>query len=87
MKWFRVIWCDAFAGDILWLEGLNVQRTEMILGKLAKMLYEWVYEEQSVSRETIYGIEILNEPWGKYQGIQLVIFSVSFIPHSSLQLL
>ena len=66
IKWFIVIWCDVFAGDILWLEGLNVQRTEMILEKLAKMLYEWVYEEQSVSRETIYGIEILNEPWGRY---------------------
>ena len=66
IKLFIVIWCDTFAGDILWLEGLNVQRTEMILAKLAKMLYEWVYEEQSVSRETIYGIEILNEPWGRY---------------------
>ena len=54
-----------FQGEIRWLEGLNVERTETVLRKIAEIVHEWIYIEQSISQETIYGIEVLNEPWGK----------------------
>ena len=52
------------AGEIGWLEGLNVDRTEMVLNKISKILHDWI-EEGHINKETIYGIEVLNEPWGR----------------------
>ena len=51
-------------GEIRWLEGLNVERTETVLNKISAMLYGWI-DDGDVKKETIYGIEVLNEPWGK----------------------
>ena len=51
-------------GEIGWLEGLNVERTETVLHKISEMLYGWI-DDGYVKKETIYGIEVLNEPWGK----------------------
>ena len=51
-------------GEIRWLEGLNVERTEIVLNKISKILHGWI-DEGHVKKETIYGIEVLNEPWGK----------------------
>ena len=53
-----------FQGEIRWLEGLNVERTEIVLNKISKILHGWI-DEGHVKKETIYGIEVLNEPWGK----------------------
>ena len=53
-----------FEGEIRWLEGLNVERTEIVLNKISKILHGWI-DEGHVKKETIYGIEVLNEPWGK----------------------
>ena len=51
-------------GEIGWLEGLNVDRTEIVLNKISKILHDWI-EEGHIKKETIYGIEVLNEPWGR----------------------
>ena len=53
-----------FEGEIRWLEGLNVERTEIVLTKISKILHGWI-DEGHVKQETVYGIEVLNEPWGK----------------------
>ena len=51
-------------GEIGWLEGLNVERTEIVLNKISKILHDWI-EEGHIKKKTIYGIEVLNEPWGR----------------------
>lgn len=41
------------------------------------MVYEWIYKEQSILKETIYGIEVLNEPWGNlfiYSNLCVITF-------------
>ena len=51
-----------------WLEGDNVDRTLVILDKLTNLLVSWV-ERGLVDQETIYGIALLNEPWGVDQNV------------------
>ena len=51
-----------------WLEGDNVDRTLVILNKLTNLLVSWV-ERGLVDQETIYGIALLNEPWGVDQNV------------------
>ena len=45
------------------LDAGNVDRTVEILGKISKILEDWILEG-SVKAETLYGIELLNEPRG-----------------------
>ena len=54
-----------FIGEIGWLDELNVERTEQVLWKISEMVNEWI-NSGHVDKETIYGIEVLNEPWGKF---------------------
>ena len=51
-----------------WLEGDNVDRTLVILDKLTNLLVSWV-DRGLVDQETIYGIALLNEPWGVDQNV------------------
>ena len=51
-----------------WLEEDNVERTLLILDKLTHLLVSWV-ERGLVEQETIYGIALLNEPWGVDQNV------------------
>jgi len=55
-------------GKVHWLEGDNVDRTLVILDKLTNLLVSWV-ERGLVDQETIYGIALLNEPWGVDQNV------------------
>ena len=50
------------------MEGDNVERTLLILDKLTRVLVSWV-ERGLVREETIYGIALLNEPWGVDQSV------------------
>lgn len=50
-------------GDVHWLENGNVDRTIEILGKLSDLLEVWILEG-AIKAETLYGIELLNEPRG-----------------------
>lgn len=50
-------------GKIRWLEEQNVERTLRIIEQFCKLLNKWV-ENDDVKADTIYGIELLNEPWG-----------------------
>ena len=70
--------CIIFVGEIRWLEGLNVKRTEKVLGKISEMVFEWIYIENSISKGTMYGIEVLNEPWGKvtFNLFTIIIMSI-----------
>jgi hypothetical protein len=45
------------------LEDGNVDRTIEILGKLSDLLEVWI-QEGAIKAETLYGIELLNEPRG-----------------------
>ena len=64
MKWYLKLDDPLSVGEIGWLEGLNVDRTEIVLNKISKILHDWI-EEGHIKKETIYGIEVLNEPWGR----------------------
>ena len=48
-------------GPINWLEGDNVDRTVRILEKITQNMAEWITEGH-IAEETLYGIELLNEP-------------------------
>ena len=67
------IYALVFIGEIGWLDGLNVERTEQVLWKISEMVNEWI-NSGHVDKETIYGIEVLNEPWGK-----LILSYLTFI--------
>ena len=41
----------------------QVNRTIIVLEKLAKMIKSWI-DYEFINEQTIYGIELLNEPWG-----------------------
>ena len=45
------------------LDNGNVDRTITILGKLSSILEKWILEG-SIKAETLYGVELLNEPRG-----------------------
>ena len=51
-----------------WLEGNNVDRTLDILDKLTRQLVSWV-ERGLFDQDTIYGVALLNEPWGVDQQV------------------
>ena len=51
-----------------WLEEDNVDRTLLILDKVTRLLVSWV-DRGLLDRETIYGIALLNEPWGVDQNV------------------
>ncbi len=57
-------------GDIRWYEEsgdlTNVDRTVDILVSLATLIKGWI-DEGSIDETTIYGIEIVNEPWGIFE--------------------
>ncbi len=46
-----------------WLNNGNVERTIEVIGKLANLMEQWI-NEGSIKAETLYGIELLNEPAG-----------------------
>ena len=48
-------------GPIRWLEGDNVERTLRILEKITQNMADWITEGH-IKEETLYGIELLNEP-------------------------
>ena len=50
------------------LENGNVDRTVEILGKISAILEQWI-TEGSIKDETLYGVELLNEPRGWEQPI------------------
>ncbi len=49
------------AGAVNWLNDGNVARTIEVIGKLANLMEQWI-NEGSIKAETLYGIELLNEP-------------------------
>ena len=51
-----------------WLEGNNVDRTLDILDKLTRQLVSWV-DRGLFDQDTIYGVALLNEPWGVDQQV------------------
>ena len=51
-----------------WLEGNNVDRTLDILDKLTRQLVSWV-DRGLFDQDTIYGVALLNEPWGVDQEV------------------
>ena len=51
-----------------WLEGNNVDRTLDILDKLTRQLVSWV-DRSLIDQDTIYGVALLNEPWGVDQEV------------------
>ena len=52
-------------GPIRWLEDGNVERTVRILEKITQNMADWITEGH-IQEETLYGIELLNEPWVSY---------------------
>ena len=76
-----------------WLEGNNVDRTLDILDKLTRQLVSWV-ERGLFDQETIYGVALLNEPWGVDQEVWVEVrdnfypkgYEVSFIGKVQLPL-
>jgi len=50
-------------GPVRWLEGDNVERTVRILEKITQNMADWITEGH-IKEETLYGIELLNEPAG-----------------------
>merc|ERR1711893_563789 len=56
-------------GEIHWYDYSgsldNVYRTEQVLEKVSQMVAGWIVEG-SIREQTLYGIELLNEPWGEY---------------------
>ena len=50
-------------GKKQWLEDGNVERTLKVIEKFGELLNKWINEDVFTS-DTIYGIELLNEPWG-----------------------
>ena len=46
------------------LENDNVDRTIKVLEMVTELISRWIVEEH-ISAETIFGIELANEPWGK----------------------
>ena len=54
--------------QVHWLEGDNVDRTLLVLDKITRLLVSWV-ERGLVGQDTIYGLALLNEPWGVDQSV------------------
>ena len=50
-------------GKVHWLDDGNVERTLKIIDQFCQLLNKWV-NEGAFKADTIYGIELLNEPWG-----------------------
>ena len=48
---------------IHFLEDANVDRTLKVLGMVTELISGWITEEH-IASETIFGIELVNEPWG-----------------------
>ena len=65
-------------GPIRWLEGDNVERTLRILEKITQNMADWIAEGH-IKEETMYGIELLNEPAVRYfQYFQIALNLIDF---------
>ena len=63
-------------GPIRWLEGDNVERTLRILEKITQNMADWITEGH-IKEETLYGIELLNEPAvSSFQYFRIVLKSL-----------
>ena len=55
-------------GEVHWHEGDNANRTIAILDKITAVLESWI-ADGTMTHETIWGIELLNEPGGWNQAL------------------
>ena len=61
---------------IHFLEDDNVNRTIKVLELVTQMISGWIVEEH-ISMDTVFGIELANEPWGKnFSNLYLKIIQI-----------
>ena len=65
-------------GDVNWNGHSNIERTLTILDKMAQMLKSWILDG-TMSTSTLYGIELVNEPYGTYEDVWITCRDDFFI--------
>ena len=71
-SWFSPLKCLIGSHFISRLQPGNVDRTIEVVGKLSNLMETWILEG-AIKAETLYGVELLNEPFGIVEDIWWVV--------------